>query len=62
MKNPFLSIWLSAANSAAGSARAFWTAELRRQQNAIARETARGLAVPASKNRPSPKRRKARPK
>jgi hypothetical protein len=62
MKNPFLSIWLSAANTAAGSARAFWTAELNRQQKAIASETARVLSAPASKKRSSAKRRKARPK
>ena len=58
MKNPFLSMWLSAANTAAGSARAFWTAELRRQQKTFAK----GLAAPASKKRPSAKRQKARPK
>ena len=61
MKNPFLSMWLTAATTAAGSARAFWTAELRRQQKA-AKQSARGLAAPASKERPSAKRRKARPK
>ncbi len=54
MKNPFLSMWLSAANTAAGSARGFWTAELQRQQKAFAK----GLAAPASKKRPSAKRRK----
>ena len=56
MKNPFLSMWLSAANTAAGSARAFWTAELRRQQKA----SAKGLAAPASKKRPSAKCQKSR--
>jgi hypothetical protein len=30
--NPFLSHWLSAANSAAGAWRGFWTAEMARQQ------------------------------
>src|SRR5580765_6548028 len=34
MKNPFLSMWLGGANSAAGAARGFWTAEMRRQQKA----------------------------
>jgi len=58
MKNPFLSMWLSAANTAAGSARAFWTAELQRQQKAFAK----GITAPASKKRPSSKRQKARPK
>ena len=58
MKNPFLSMWLSAANTAAGAARGFWTAESQRQQKAFAK----GLAAPASKKRPSGKRQKARPK
>jgi hypothetical protein len=58
MKNPFLSMWLSAANTAAGSARAFWTAELHRQQKAFAK----GLAAPASKKRAPAKRKKARAK
>lgn len=35
MKNPWLSMWLSAANSAAGVARGFMTAEMRRQQKAM---------------------------
>jgi hypothetical protein len=29
-----MSMWLSAANSAAGPARGFWTAEVKRQQKA----------------------------
>ena len=37
-KNPFLSMWLSGANSAAGSARGLWLAELHRQQTAMIRE------------------------
>jgi hypothetical protein len=58
MKNLFLSMWLSAANTAAGSARAFWTAELQRQQKAFAK----GLTAPAPKKRASSKRQKTRPK
>ncbi len=38
MKNPWLSMWLSAANSWTGSARGYWTTEMHRQQNALARE------------------------
>jgi hypothetical protein len=38
MKNPFLSLWLSGANSAAGAARSFWSAELQRQQTAMMNE------------------------
>ena len=35
MTNPFMSMWLSAINSAAGQARGFWTAEMHRQQTAM---------------------------
>ena len=38
MTNPLLSMWLSAANSWTGAARGYWTAEMHRQQNALARE------------------------
>jgi hypothetical protein len=38
MKNPFLSLWLSAANKAAGTARGLWLAEARRQQAALAKK------------------------
>jgi hypothetical protein len=34
-KNPMMSLWMSAANSAAGSARGLWLAELHRQQSAM---------------------------
>lgn len=36
-KNPFLSIWLSAANSAAGRARAQTTAAVKREANKAAK-------------------------
>ena len=58
MKNPFLSMWLSAANTAAGATRAFWAAELQRQQKTFAK----GLAAPGSKKRSPAKRKKARSK
>lgn len=35
MPNPWMSLWLSAANAWAGAARSFWTAEMRRQQTAM---------------------------
>jgi hypothetical protein len=38
MSNPWLSLWLSAANAWAGAARGFWTAEMRRQQTAMLNE------------------------
>lgn len=45
MKNPFMSQWLSIANTMAGTARGFWAAEFARQQNAViaamSRETMR---------------------
>ena len=31
-KNPFMSMWLSAANTSAGMMRGAWTAEMQRQQ------------------------------
>lgn len=41
MKNPWLSLWLSAANAWAGAARGLGTAELHRQQTAMANEMMR---------------------
>lgn len=40
-KNPFLSIWLSAANSAAGRARAQTTAAVKREANKAAKTATR---------------------
>lgn len=61
MKNPFLSMWLSGANSAAGAARGFWTAQMRRQQKAMMNEAGRSLTqdrAAAPKKRAASKRRK----
>lgn len=44
MRNPWMSLWLSAANSSAGAMRGFWTAELHRQQAAITNEMVRQMA------------------
>ena len=41
MRNPWLSLWLSAANSWAGAMRGLWTAELHRQQTAATNELIR---------------------
>ena len=38
MKNPWMSLWLSGANSWAGAARGLWAAELQRQQTAMLNE------------------------
>jgi hypothetical protein len=62
MRNPWMSLWLSAANSWTGAMRGLWTAELHRQQVAIANEirqtidfwTRTGMAPVAGHN---PKRR-----
>jgi hypothetical protein len=43
MSNPWLSLWLSAANTWAGAARGFWTAELHRQQSAMMNEMTRQM-------------------
>ena len=50
MRNPWMSLWLSAANKAAGTARGLWMAEARRQQQAFANEVAKawGLAPGSS--------------
>jgi hypothetical protein len=41
MSNPWMSLWLSAANSWAGAVRGFWAAELHRQGTAMANEMVR---------------------
>jgi hypothetical protein len=58
MKNPWMSMWLSAANKAAGAARGFGTAELHRQQKTMDKEAARamGLGPSTSKARAPAKR------
>jgi hypothetical protein len=43
MPNPWMSLWLSAANAWAGAARSFWTAEMRRQQTAMLNEMTRQM-------------------
>jgi hypothetical protein len=43
MSNPWMSLWLSAANSWAGAARGFWMAEVHRQQTALANEILRQM-------------------
>jgi hypothetical protein len=43
MPNPWMSLWLSAANSWASAVRGFWTAELRRQQTAMANQMVRQM-------------------
>jgi hypothetical protein len=38
MKNPFMSMWLSAMNTAAGQMQGFWMAQWNRQQQAYMRD------------------------
>lgn len=40
-KNPFMSMWLSGANSAGGAARGLWMSELCRQQRAMMQQMIR---------------------
>lgn len=48
-KNPWLSLWLSVANTWAGAARGFWTAEMHRRQKTMLNEMTRPTAQPATK-------------
>ncbi len=41
MSNPWMSLWLSAANSWAGAMRGVWTAEMHRQRTAVTNEMMR---------------------
>ena len=59
MKNPWMSLWLSAANRTASTARGYWMAEAGRQQRALLAATEKALrsgTAPARK--PAPVRRK----
>ena len=62
MANPVMSMWLSAANAWAGAARGLWTAELHRQQTAMANEILRQSAAFWSGAWMLPQRGKAKPK
>lgn len=54
-KNPWLSLWLSAANTWAGAARGFWTAEMHRQQKSILNEITKSVSQPTGKSRSTKK-------
>ena len=41
MKNPFMSLWLSAANRAVGTGTGLWKAAVRRQQTAALNEASK---------------------
>lgn len=59
MKNPWMSMWLSAANKAAGTGRGLWMAEAKRRQGALVKEMARasGFETGTSGQRAASKRR-----
>ncbi len=59
MKNPWMSLWLSAANSAAGTARGLWMAEAKKQQRTLAKDAAKsvGLGSTGSRRKAGTKRR-----
>jgi hypothetical protein len=57
MKNPWMSMWLSAANSATGAARGQWAAEMQRQQNAFVKEWVRVSTAGLTGASPAPKKR-----
>jgi hypothetical protein len=48
-KNPWMSMWLSAANIWAGAARGLWAAEITRQQNAMLKELTRPIGSSTKK-------------
>ncbi len=54
-KNPWMSLWLSTANTWAGAARGFWMAEMHRQQTAMLNEMSKPAARPATKRSSSKK-------
>ncbi len=59
MKNPWMSLWLSSANKAAGTARGLWMAEAQRQQKAFAKEMAKAWGMaPATRKTSAAKKRK----
>jgi hypothetical protein len=43
MKNPFMSMWLSAANRAVGTGTGIWKASVRRQQKAALNEANKAI-------------------
>jgi hypothetical protein len=62
-KNPFLSMWLSGANSVAGSARGRMTAEAKRQTSKAMNEGTRQIMnfwTGGMLAKPAPKKRKPR--
>lgn len=57
MKNPWMSLWLSSANKAAGPVRGLWMAEAKRQQTAFLKEMSKAAGFGGAATRRAPKRR-----
>jgi len=63
MKNPWMSLWLRTANTWAGAARGFWTAEMHRQRKTMLKELKEptgqtsGSRPASAKKRPATKQR-----
>lgn len=60
MKNPWMSLWLSAANRTAGTARGHWIAEAQRQQRAFMKEMTKSWSAGAEGARQKPAKRRDR--
>lgn len=58
MKNPWMSLWLSAVNRTAATARGYWLAEAQRQQRAFAKATEKAMMSGISPTRPAKRRRR----
>jgi hypothetical protein len=43
MPNPWMNLWIGAANASAGAARSLWAAEMRRQQTPMINEMSRQM-------------------
>lgn len=62
MKNPWMSMWLSAANKAAGASRGLWMAEAQRQQQAAVKEMTKAWTSGVAGTRRSSSAKKRRSK
>ena len=62
MKNPWMSMWLSAANKTAGTGRGLWMAEAQRRQQAFLKEMTRAWTQAAGGGRKTSSAKKRRSK
>lgn len=59
MKNPWMSLWLSAANRGAATARGYWLAEAERQQKAWMKAARKAMMSGNPPTRASSRRRRS---